>query len=157
MNWPRALVRRTFVVSCVAWALMLPIGPALGWWARSSAALWTLAAIVYSTGAALCHQLPARSFHLAGTPLPVCARCTGIYVAAAAACLALAMRRPVPAPRSWRRVFAAAAVPTAATLLFEWTTGVTPSNVVRALAGMPLGAAAAWAIVAVTSTDYEVN
>ena len=27
----------------------------------------------------ICHQLPSRSFHLAGQALPVCARCTGIY------------------------------------------------------------------------------
>lgn len=31
-------------------------------------------------GYAVCHQLPARSFHLAGQPLPLCARCTGIYL-----------------------------------------------------------------------------
>jgi hypothetical protein len=40
----------------------------------------------------------------------------------------------------------AAALPTVATLLFEWSTGSTPSNTVRALAGIPLGAAVAWVI-----------
>jgi len=40
----------------------------------------------------------------------------------------------------------AAALPTVATLLFEWSTGSTPSNTVRALAGFPLGAAVAWVI-----------
>ncbi|MBE7471927.1 MAG: DUF2085 domain-containing protein [Anaerolineales bacterium] len=33
-------------------------------------------------GYAVCHQIPARSFHLAGQPLPLCARCTGIYLGA---------------------------------------------------------------------------
>jgi hypothetical protein len=39
-----------------------------------------------------------------------------------------------------------ALVPTAVTLIFEWTTGVMPPHWVRALAGVPLGAAVAWAI-----------
>jgi hypothetical protein len=39
-----------------------------------------------------------------------------------------------------------ALVPTAATLVFEWTTGVMPANWIRALAGLPLGVAVAWAI-----------
>ncbi|MBU6997442.1 MAG: DUF2085 domain-containing protein [Theionarchaea archaeon] len=30
----------------------------------------------------VCHQLPQRSFHIAGHQLPVCARCTGIYLGA---------------------------------------------------------------------------
>lgn len=33
-------------------------------------------------GYAICHQLPARTFHLDGHPLPLCARCTGIYLGA---------------------------------------------------------------------------
>ena len=37
-------------------------------------------------------------------------------------------------------------VPTAVTLAFEWSTGVMPANWIRALAGLPLGAAVAWAI-----------
>lgn len=31
-------------------------------------------------GYAVCHQIPARSFTLAGRPLPLCARCTGTYL-----------------------------------------------------------------------------
>ena len=38
-------------------------------------------------------------------------------------------------------MLAVAAVPTAATLVYEWTTGDMPSNMIRALAGAPLGAA----------------
>lgn len=36
---------------------------------------------------AVCHQLPARSFHLDGVPLAVCHRCLGIYAALPAAVL----------------------------------------------------------------------
>jgi uncharacterized membrane protein len=33
-------------------------------------------------GYAICHQIPARTIHIDGTPLPLCARCTGIYLGA---------------------------------------------------------------------------
>jgi hypothetical protein len=39
--------------------------------------------------------------------------------------------------------------------VFEWTTGVTPSNGIRFLAGLPLGAAVAWTIV--TVLEDQVN
>jgi hypothetical protein len=41
---------------------------------------------------------------------------------------------------------ALALLPTAATLVWEWTTGVVPSNGVRALAGFPIGVAVAWIV-----------
>ena len=40
-----------------------------------------------------------------------------------------------------------AALPTAVTLVYEWTTGNTPSNAIRALAGAPLGAAVALIVI----------
>src|SRR5436309_2976569 len=94
--------------------------------ARSDAspAMYVVAVAVYGAGSIICHQLPGRSFHVGSAQMPVCARCTGIYAGAAMA----------------------AALPTVATLLFEWSTGSTPSNTVRALAGFPLGAAVAWVI-----------
>ena len=33
-------------------------------------------------GYAICHQIPARTIHIDNTPLPLCARCTGIYLGA---------------------------------------------------------------------------
>ncbi len=36
----------------------------------------------HAIGYAICHQIPARTFHVNGTPLPLCARCTGIYLGA---------------------------------------------------------------------------
>ena len=47
---------------------------------------------------------------------------------------------------SARRLLLAALAPTAITLAYEWTTGITPANWIRALAGAPLGAAVAWLI-----------
>jgi len=137
-------LRRAFVAASCTWAAALPIA---AWTAaRSHQPAWTaLSLAVYAVGAMVCHQLPARSFHVWGAQLPVCARCTGIYVAAAvvAACSRLFPRAEGGAARA---VLVAAAAPTAATLLFEWTTGEMPSNAIRALAGAPIGAAVAWVI-----------
>ena len=36
----------------------------------------------HAVGYAICHQLPARTFDIDGVPLPLCARCTGIYLGA---------------------------------------------------------------------------
>jgi len=41
----------------------------------------------------------------------------------------------------------AAALPTLVTLIFEWVGGGVPSNSVRALAGLPIGAAIAWMVL----------
>src|SRR4030081_1684818 len=39
-----------------------------------------LAAAIYKTFSFVCHQIPERSFHLAGHQFGVCSRCTGLYV-----------------------------------------------------------------------------
>jgi len=48
-----------------------------------------------------------------------------------------------------------AALPTLATLAYEWSTSATPPNVVRTIAGFPLGAAVAWVIL--SAVDDQVN
>ena len=110
---------------------------------------------MYGAGSLVCHQLADRSFRLWGAQLPVCARCTGIYVAGAIGAAVRVVRLKPDAtdtPRAARRtrtLLALALLPTAATLAFEWTTGQTPSNLLRALAGAPLGAAVAWILAGV--------
>jgi uncharacterized membrane protein len=37
------------------------------------------ASSIYKIFSFVCHQIPDRSFHLAGHPLGVCSRCTGLY------------------------------------------------------------------------------
>jgi uncharacterized membrane protein len=66
-----------------------------------------------------------------------------------------AARRLQPSVSAARVVVAAAVTPTALTLVYEWTTGVTPSNAVRFAAGLPIGLAVAWLVVS-AATD-QVN
>jgi uncharacterized membrane protein len=44
----------------------------------------SIAQAIYLAFHPLCHQIAARSFYLAGHPLAVCARCTGLYAGFAA-------------------------------------------------------------------------
>jgi uncharacterized membrane protein len=64
-----------------------------------------LASIIYSAFSYICHQLPERSFHLAGYKLGVCSRCTGIYSGFAFAVLIYPLARPLnqiePPSRIW--------------------------------------------------------
>jgi uncharacterized membrane protein len=43
---------------------------------------WTVLGKTKLVGYAICHQIPERSFHPGGHQLPLCARCTGIYMGA---------------------------------------------------------------------------
>ena len=146
------LLRRTFLVGSVVWAAAIPLAAYAASRPSAASSVYAFALTVYAIGHVICHQLPARTFHLWMVALPVCARCTGIYVGAAVAAvsIAAARRRRRAEARSAkadpRVVLAIAFAPTAATLVFEWTTGITPANWIRAFAGLPLGAAVAWAI-----------
>lgn len=110
--------------------------------------LVSAAAVVYSAAGLICHQRAARSFHLAGVQLPVCGRCTGLYMSGALGALLgwAASRRPRAGPRT-RRLLFLAALPTALSVLLELSGLMHPSNLVRALCALPLGAAAGWTFV----------
>jgi len=151
-------LRRALVGSSIVWALLLPLAP----FAASQPApahLWyVLGMLIYGAGSVVCHQLPERSFILWSAQWPVCARCTGIYAGAAVAAIFATVRlkrirlRPDTTQAGFtsqqaRLMLAVAAAPTALTLAYEWTTGTTPSNAVRALSGAPLGAAIGLIIV----------
>jgi uncharacterized membrane protein len=117
------------------------------------------ASLVYAFAAGICHQQSERSFHLAGTALPVCARCLGLYasgaVAAVAALLAARADGRGVDPRVARLVFVLAATPTIGTVAAEWLGIATTSNVTRFMAALPLGAAAGWVFVRMLRAEQQ--
>jgi uncharacterized membrane protein len=147
--------RPLFAAAAVLWAVML----ATAAYAASQPAgsgLWhPFALAVYGLGSAICHQRADRSFHLWAAQLPVCARCTGIYLGAAIVAVAYVgaeLNRPRggagSAPTTNARVIlAAAALPTLLTLVYEWTTGNVPANWIRAATGLVLGAGVSVAVL----------
>lgn len=123
--------------------------------------LWLWMAALFLAPAAMrpfcgfiCHQRPERSFFLpGGTQMPVCARCTGLYVGGALAFpLTLAAGASVSARRA-RRVLALAALPTAVTWTLETAGAAAFSNAARFAAALPLGCAAAWLVLGVLADD----
>jgi uncharacterized membrane protein len=140
------------LAAAAGWAAALPAAAWVATRPHLGGAAYAAAAVIYTIGRFVCHQRPERSFHLWGAPLPVCARCAGIYAGAALGALIFAVRGALSARGSWdagrlRRVLIASAVPTLATVLVEWTTGAVPANWIRAAAGAPMGAAIAWVVV----------
>ena len=119
-------------------------------------------AIIFSVGGVICHQIPERSFFWAGQQLPVCARCTGLYVSAALGLIAWVTLKTA---RRWRSIaiaprvaiqwLAIAAVPTALSVAAGLTGAWDGSNVTRALLAIPLGASAGAIVAAVATKDLR--
>jgi uncharacterized membrane protein len=136
-------------VLTTAWLALLVAAPALPGWGG---------AILYGVGSFICHQIPERSFYLAGFQLPVCARCLGIYAGAAGGAALVVMRSRsgeylVPrASATVRRLGVVAATPTLLTVALETAGAWYPSNVTRAVAGFPLGGMVALVVVGALAT-----
>ena len=145
-----AVVAPIIALAAVAWLALLvtsPFGPT------------SLAALTYGVGSFICHQIPERSFHLGAFQLPVCARCLGIYAgfALTASVHEVTSAARLSRPRmltssSARWVFVVGALPTAMTLVLEWTGVWLGSNVVRAFAGFALGTGIALVVMSVVAT-----
>jgi uncharacterized membrane protein len=141
--------------AAVLWAPSAAVSPT-----RSAVSL-RVAAGVYMLGSALCHQRADRSFHVGGAQLPVCARCTGIYLGApvgVAAVLAFSRRRSFSVQyRGWRWGVIAGVLPTVVTVLWEWWTGHVVTGTLRAAAGAPLGMVAAAFVAVALGREVKVD
>jgi len=126
------------------------------------------ARLAYLAGAVICHQRPDRSFTWAGQPWPVCARCAGIYLGAAAMALLFLSVGPrdsrfLPAPGSGadgasaRLAVGVAVLPAGLSLLWEWATGQTPPNLVRALTGALIGAVVTWVVMRAFRAEHALG
>jgi uncharacterized membrane protein len=127
------------VVAGVALVLVAPVLPR-----------WP-AALVYGLASLVCHQRPERSFHWGPVQFAVCARCTGLYAGAAlggVTAIVAGHHRLIAAVPALRRALVLAAIPTAATIVTEWMGIWAPSHAARAIAGVPLGTAAALVLAA---------
>jgi uncharacterized membrane protein len=74
-----------FGVLVIAAVIAAPLAQASSHLAFSSA--------IYKAFSYLCHQIPERSFHLAGEQFAVCSRCTGLYAGFTLAVLAYPLFR----------------------------------------------------------------
>ena len=133
-------------VGAIAWSTALVVAPyAL---TSDSPPLVATATALYQGAGLICHQRTERSFHLNGVQLPVCGRCTGLYVSGAAgALIAWVVSRRPRVPRRSRAVLIAAALPTALSVALEFMGLLYSSNTLRATAALPLGAAAGWIFI----------
>jgi uncharacterized membrane protein len=165
-----AILRRAFIGAALAWTVLLVAVPFIASRSHATPLGTAIVIAVYAIGSFVCHQLPERSWRLWTAQMPVCARCAGIYGGAAFAALTAAARgfqpsvdvqvdgRRSPARLALRRrrlAVVAAALPSVATLVYEWATGITPSNALRFAAGIPIGVVVAWLVV--SAAENQVN
>ena len=136
-------------LASIAWLLLIVAAPIVASRQLEAPWLFRAASLSYVGGAIICHQRPERSFQVAGIPMPVCARCTGLYAAAplgllAAMLPAAALVRRHAKPRQLRRVLLLAAAPIAMSIVAERAGLWQPSNLERCLTALPSGFVVAW-------------
>lgn len=144
-------LRRLLAAVSLLWAAGLPAAAASA--SGGGTPAWP-ALLIYGIGSVVCHQRPERSLSWGTAPWPVCARCTGIYLAfATVAAVGLLARGRALSPGRARAWVSAAALPAIGSLGFEWATGVTPSNATRAATGLLLGGVLGWLVMAFLAED----
>ena len=120
-----------------------------------------LALTVYQSFSHLCHQMPERSFHLAGHPLAVCARCTGLYLGfALGVCLyplIRSLRRTETPARVWLFIAAApAAIDFGLTFFGVWENTQFSRSATGALLGLVAAFYVVPGLIALSQTDWRL-
>ncbi len=107
-------------------------------------------ALAHWFGSAVCHQWPSHSYFIAGVELPLCARCTGLYLGGLLTLIYLGWRHPraVGLPPAWMLAamvlfFLAWAGDGVNSFLASFPTPLPhlypPQNILRATTGMLMG------------------
>jgi len=143
--------------------LLALIGGALLPWvacarATSVPAVSNVSLAIYVAGHFVCHQRPERSFASCGYQWPVCGRCAGLYLGAAAGVLIFGLWRSegTPAPwHVWRRRLVISALPTALLWAGEFALARDPGTLLRFLGALPAGVGGAAWLVAVARGDLR--
>lgn len=109
----------------------------------------------------ICHHLPERTLTVFDTPLPVCARCSGIWLGWIAVSplgfLFEKRHRSCSCLRALRPGLLVCATYCAAAALSEHLQWVALSNLERLLLGLPLGIAAGLALISASRSLEEVG
>ena len=108
----------------------------------------SFASAIYRAFSFVCHQIPERSFHLAGHQFAVCSRCTGLYMGFAVAVLVYPLTRSLTrsdTPR--RRWLILAAVPLLIDFSLTYFGLWSNTHLTRFLTGALLGAVAVFYVM----------
>ncbi len=146
---PRVWLAHGFGVATLVWMLTLVMVPFLLAHETGGRAVTVASAGTFLAGSLICHQRPDRSFRRGGVQMPVCARCSGLYLGAVVGALLAGVRRRGIAQRASaavRLMVLVAAVPTGMTWLGEAVGWLSVADGVRAAAAVPLGAAVTWVV-----------
>jgi len=133
-------VTATIALALVATIVGAPLAQANGHPAFASA--------VYKAFSFVCHQIPERSFHVAGHQFAVCSRCVGLYSGFAVAVLVYPLARSLTstdAPR--RRWLILAAVPLLIDFSLTYFGLWSNTHLTRFSTGALLGAVAVFYVV----------
>ena len=110
LNQPMKLpieMKFTSLRACIAAAWVFLCLIVIGAPVSASKACDALSSFMYFIFSRVCHQIPERSFAVAGFPLAVCHRCFGIYLGLAAGSLLVVPFRSPGIRRAWALAAAA--------------------------------------------------
>ena len=146
---------KTLAAAAIVWPILL--GTIVWHRATHGEAVWTTIAQVAASR--LCHQRPERSFFTVGVQWPVCGRCSGLYLGAAAGAVAalLLQRRGRLGRVRGPILLAVAAAPTALSLGAEWSHLLDVGNAGRFVTALPLGSSVLLAMASAVASHRTVS